>query len=1122
MSKNAANRLALRSILAMLTLFGALFVLPSSANAQDISTGLVGHWKLDETSGSSIADSAGTNTGTWSDNTGDDVAEETTAGQVGTGLDFDGVNDIISAGSATSVDNVFVGGGTLSAWIYPKSAGEANYGRIFNKASSTGSDNGWALRMDSTQAVRLEHDCASSNSSWITPASSVSYNQWYHIAAVFDKDNVANDATIYIDGIAVSTTNGGSCSGSLDDDSAQTLTIGNYQATSRTFDGIIDDARIYDRALTAEDVAELASGTAPGSLRYNDESEGVEYHDGVEWVHTGTGSYSPNAVHFEDSDPDYLNLSTATGPSSTTQWSGSFWVRRDTLGGTDIIFDSRTGTNTLDVDLDFGGGDRIYIGAKNSADTTVLTLNTGALAGNGWHHVMFSFDLSDAAKRHVYIDDVSAINTVTTYNTAETMDFSGELWTIGSYGAGLQPIDGDLADFWMDFGTYIDLSVAANRRKFISAGGVPMFLGLDGSMITGIPPDIFLSGDTADWHTNKGTGGGLTENGALTDAATQPGKIFVNPTIANAGNAWVTNVTKLNGAFGIAISGTYAYVAAQNNNSLTVVDISDPLNPAIANAGAALVSDATKLNGAIGVAISGSYAYVTSYAGDSLTVVDISDPLNPVIANSGNAWVTDATKLNGALGVTISGNYAYVASQNSNSLTVVDISDPLNPVIANSGNAWVTDATKLNFSTDVTISGNYAYVTGNAGDSLTVVDISDPLNPVIANASAAWVTDATKLNSAFGITVSGDYAYVASHAGHSLTVVDISDPLNPVIANAGAAWVTDATKLNGAFYVALSGDYAYVTSFSSDSLTVVDISDPLNPAIANAGNAWVTDATKLNGAHGVALSGRYAYVASFASDSLTVVDIEERGRCASPVEPKGSILYNTDDKVMQYCNGIDWVAMGPVGGTGGGGCASPVGAAGDIIFNEDYSLLQYCNAEDWVAIGRDADPCSWSNIPVGTACTDGSYYVGLTPDGNVPMYMADVTTEPSSPDDYWNDGNTTYSTTSVTSTTDGDGNTATLIVTDSDSGTGGTQPHNAAAYCDALSAHGQTDWYLPAQDELNLLYNIAPIGGLLTDATYYWSSTETSASTARAQRFIDGATDTDNKNFSRVVRCVRK
>lgn len=43
-----------------------------------------------------------------------------------------------------------------------------------------------------------------------------------------------------------------------------------------------------------------------------------------------------------------------------------------------------------------------------------------------------------------------------------------------------------------------------------------MYAGDDGSLLTGSKPDVFLSGDVDTWHTNIGSAGGFTENGALT------------------------------------------------------------------------------------------------------------------------------------------------------------------------------------------------------------------------------------------------------------------------------------------------------------------------------------------------------------------------------------------------------------------------------------------------------------------------------------------------------------------------------------------------------------------------------------------------------------------------------
>ncbi len=941
----------IKQVFAMMVMLTA-FAAPSVSYAQDTTTGLVGHWTFDETSGTTTTDSVGGYDGTMQN--GQDASTDSVAGQVGTALDF----DLPSSEHIVVTDNDAFDQTTytIAAWVKGDDASNgSSFQKIFDKYHN------FTLNWDhsSIGGVSCEHW---DGGAWVNSTSgpALSASTWYHLACVYDG---SSNFTLYVDGVEAATNTGISApvtSGTQD------VRIGAHSQSGNTptnyFNGVIDDVRFYSRALTIEDIAVLAMGAGPGSIIYNDADNVMQYNNGTEWIAMGHERYVPRAVTFDGTN-DTINLTTSTGPTNATQWSGSFWINHDGSGGTQVVYDKRqSGADDLRVDIDLISNELRFL-AQNSASTTVLDMRSNTLTSDTWHHVMYSFDLTNAANRHIYIDNVSDIQTVTTYNTAETIDFSAVNEGLGGDAiGGTAKYTGLFSDFWMDFGTYIDLSDAQNRKKFYNAG--PVDLGAAGTGPTGTAPDIFLTGDTATWHTNKGNGGGFTENGALTDAPTKPTEIFTNPVIANSGNAWVTDATKLNNAFGITVSGNYAYITSITGNSLTVVDISDPLNPVIANAGNAWITDATKLNRAHGVAISGSYAYVTAQTGDSLTVVDISDPLNPVIANSGNAWVTDATKLNGAFDVAISGSYAYVTANTGDSLTVVDISDPLNPVIANSGNAWVTDATKLNNAHNLTISGDYAYIVSFDGDSLTVMDISDPLNPVIANAGSAWVTDATKLNGAFSITVSGDYAYVASYNGDSLTVVDISDPLNPVIANAGNAWITDATKLNGAYGITISGSYAYVTSLFGDSLTIVDISDPLNPVIANAGNAWITDATKLNDAYGIALSGSYAYVTSQVSDSLTVVDIDERGRCANPTEVAGSLTYNTTFDQMQFCNGADWIAMGPTG-DGGAGCLNPAGTAGSLTYNTNFNRMQYCEGDTWIGIGGDGVASSLASGLVG-------------------------------------------------------------------------------------------------------------------------------------------------------------
>ena len=61
----------------------------TSMNAAGSDVTPTGYWKLDETTGASIADDVGSSTGTWTDAVNNSVAEETTAGKIGTAITFD-------------------------------------------------------------------------------------------------------------------------------------------------------------------------------------------------------------------------------------------------------------------------------------------------------------------------------------------------------------------------------------------------------------------------------------------------------------------------------------------------------------------------------------------------------------------------------------------------------------------------------------------------------------------------------------------------------------------------------------------------------------------------------------------------------------------------------------------------------------------------------------------------------------------------------------------------------------------------------------------------------------------------------------------------------------------------
>jgi hypothetical protein len=120
--------------------------------------------------------------------------------------------------------------------------------------------------------------------------------------------------------------------------------------------------------------------------------------------------------------------------------------------------------------------------------------------------------------------------------------------------------------------------------------------------------------------------------------------------------------------------------------------------------------------------------------------------------------------------------------------------------------------------------------------------------------------------------------------------------------------------------------------------------------------------------------------------------------------------------------------------------------------------------------GETIDPCDPSNNPApGAVCADGSIYAGLSPDGNAPFY----TTPADQGSAYW--GLYNYSS-GIISTTEGRLNTF-KIVDAIGNGAGSYNPKdgyapNAALLCLGLNAHGHSDWYLPALDELRFLSTI--------------------------------------------------
>lgn len=208
-----------------------------------------------------------------------------------------------------------------------------------------------------------------------------------------------------------------------------------------------------------------------------------------------------------------------TGAADSKLFTFNLWVRRESAAAAAVLLAGVTTLNgatyrfrfSLDVTTN-----KLHIEALNAAGTTILDVRTSALAVGKLHHIVGSFDLSSTSKRWLYVNDVSNLATITTY-TNDIIDFTVADWSIGATPAAGSVFTGDLGDVWLDAGHYLDLSIEANRRLFVSEQLQPIDLAADGSTPTASAPIVYFGRNLSTWHTNKGTGGGFTLTGTLTE-----------------------------------------------------------------------------------------------------------------------------------------------------------------------------------------------------------------------------------------------------------------------------------------------------------------------------------------------------------------------------------------------------------------------------------------------------------------------------------------------------------------------------------------------------------------------------------------------------------------------------
>jgi len=84
----------------------------------------------------------------------------------------------------------------------------------------------------------------------------------------------------------------------------------------------------------------------------------------------------------------------------------------------------------------------------------------------------------------------------------------------------------------------------------------------------------------------------------------------------------------------------------------------------------------------------------------------------------------------------------------------------------------------------------------------------------------------------------------------------------------------------------------------------------------------------------------------------------ESAGCDDPEGPAGTMVYSNNYRVLQWCDGANWQALGPINPPGpNNGCVDPAKPGGNLLFSQTYCVLQYCDGDTWRGIGK-IDPCA--------------------------------------------------------------------------------------------------------------------------------------------------------------------
>ena len=374
----------------------------------DPAANLVLRLAFDGDDGAIAMDSSGSgNNGSY---VGAGLAADANGGQIAT---FDGQDDYIRIPSCSALMPAAV---TVAAWVRFDSLPTEVAALVCKRNASFSNNEDYAFQINSAGGVRFV--LANGIQTRLDSTETMSAGAWHHVTATFSQPVMS----VYVDGRLAGTA---SHNYALAHNSAADLFLGAADHESYPMGsfahGALDDVRIYDRALAADEIAELADvdpAETPGPVlhyTFDVDNGGIVVDDsgngrtgtvnGATWV---TNGVLGGAYRF-DNNSQVITATDAGLPSGNAPRTIALWMKIDTSydnGCTGMLGYGTQGYDSRFCGVGFDwrlGRNRPYFSPGGTCFLTEHELpNPGTwfhvaytYGGNGSHHLYYNGVLSD-------------------------------------------------------------------------------------------------------------------------------------------------------------------------------------------------------------------------------------------------------------------------------------------------------------------------------------------------------------------------------------------------------------------------------------------------------------------------------------------------------------------------------------------------------------------------------------------------------------------------------------------------------------------------------------------------------------------------------------------------------